>query len=259
MKEIKTKEFFMKRMLILMVAVCILFSFLLTGCEEDPAATGLTDAEVIQIAMASLMSGFIPLMIAMGEEGGEGPVDGSYDGSGDFAGTIILGTLEILSVGDDTLFTFAACELDFQDTGEQGDGETDITLGGAFSIGVVGGPGPPVVITITYSDLTLTGTMPDTVDEISVKIIAGTTDMVFPIYDGELDDIAQTIDVDITMSGITAAPAEIIIAIEEIVTVVDNAGTPSIDEEETEGEVISATIDGLDYTDEFNTAFAVMM
>ncbi len=244
MKEIKTKEFFMKRMLILMVAVCILFSFLFTGCEEDPAAGAATGDELTTLIMASMASSMIPMGFAMNP-----PPAGTYNGPA-LNGMIVTGQLIVAGGVASTTFTFNECALDVD---EPVDNVADLTLGGAFLKEVVAGP--PMEITITYSDLALTGTIPGSVDPISI-IVAGTFVMVFTIYDGALDDIAQTRDVDITISGITAAPAVIIIQIEEIVTVIDDPNTPNVDEEETESELISATIGGVDYTAEFAEIFA---
>lgn len=206
----------MKKSLIFTIVILLTFSFLFTGCEED-AATGLTDDDVSKIAMSSMSSGYIPSMLI--EEVGLG--NGEYgpgEVDGDIGGMIVSGTLTVL----DGTYTFDACALDL-DTPPVGG--VDVTLGGAFSVEVVGST---TIITLTA--LNLTGIMPGTTTVISV-IVSGTHTVTSDTWSSSL-----------TLSGITAEPCDIVIEMTM------DAGEPE--------EVTSATINGVDYTAEFNTALA---
>ncbi len=205
----------MKRMMILAVVASLMFSFLFTGCEEDGAATGLTDDEVSKIAMASVGSIYIATLF---NPEGVFPEDGDY-GIGTFSGVILSGNLNVTTVNaTTTLLTFTACELDLD-----GDAGGDITLGGEVSVEF------DATDITTYDAFNVIGAMPGTDTVINV-IVAGTTTIT-----------ATTGTVDITLSGITAQACAVVI----VMTVVDNYPVG----------VALATIDGVDYTDEFNTAF----
>jgi len=219
--------------LILVMVVCLLFLFLFTGCDED-GTTSVTDDELTTLIMASLGSGFIPMMVMMAY-----PDNGTYDVDTVGDDMIVSGQLVVLN----GVYTFTSCALDFDNPA---DGVAEMTIGGELAAVTVG-----AVTTITYTDFTLTGTMPGTVDPISITVAGA---FVMEMISGVIvvGETAATFDVDITISGITASPADIIIAIEEIATV---EGEPPA---ETEQELISATIDGEDYTAEFAEILASM-
>jgi hypothetical protein len=200
----------MKKPLILMVIVFLTFSFLFTGCEEDPATTGLTDEEVMMIAMGSVGSCVLPIWIM-----DVYPDDGPYTNGG----MIVGGSLEVSE--DGTIYTFDACEIDMDGAG----GAADVTLDGVFHVEVNG------ATTITFTDFYVTITPPDTTD---INIILAAT----------LTITATEFNANITLSGITAAPCTV------VVEMTMAGGYPV--------EVTLATINGVDYTDEFNDALDAM-
>ena len=202
----------MKRMLILVVTISLLFSFMFMGCSEDKGAARLTDEEVSTIAMASLGSCMVPMMFTDPEN----PLsDGFYDADS-LEVDIISGSLTVSNSG--TTFAFTDCEI--------ATGETEtITLGGGFSI-EVGESG----MIITYNDFNLSGTAPGITTSINI-IVTGTLTMTETEF-----------SVDITISGITDNPCAVVIVLSMGV--------------EGPEEITSATINGVDYTEEFTTALA---
>ena len=174
----------MKRVLISVVIVSLLFSFMFMGCSEDKGAARLTDEEVSAIAMASFISGKLTMEFAM-----DPPPDDTYDGSGILSDMIVSGTLIV--DGGGTTFTFANCGLDFDE-----DTDADLTLNGGFSIG-----GDLATMIVTYSDFSMTGTVPGTTTSINV-IVTGTLTMT-----------ETEINVEITISGITDNPCTVVIAV----------------------------------------------
>lgn len=210
----------MKRMLIFVAIVSLLFSFLFTGCDGD-SKTGLTDDEVSKIAMSSIGSGALAVMIQ--EASLTDAVYGPGQPGGDLGGVIVSGTLTVASVGATTTYTFTACELDMD---EPPDGDADVTLGGAFSYT------EGATSTITLIDFNIIGAMPGTASVLNV------------IVNGTHTETATAWNSNITVSGITAQACTVIIVMTAI------AGDPE--------EVTSATINGVDYTDEFNAALDAM-
>jgi hypothetical protein len=216
------KEFVMKRMLIFLAIVSLMFSFLFTGCEED-SKKGLTDDEVSKIAMSSLGSGALTLMIIMA--GLSDDVYGPGETGGDLGGQIVSGTLTVATVDPTTTnYTFTACELDMD---EPLDGDGDVTLGGAFSVTI-----GATSATITLTDFNIIGVMPGTTSVLNV-IVNGTHTVTTTAWNANL-----------TVSGITAQACTVVIVMTAV------GGEPE--------EITSATINGVDYTDQFIAALNEM-
>lgn len=204
----------MRKKVGLLILAVLVFSLLFTGCPEDPVE--LTAAEVESIAMASLGGGYMSTMFLeayMAELMSAG------------AGVTIVESLasgiDATVSGTTMTITFTTAGIDVDDPQ---DGVTDMTINGVLSIATVG-----ETMVFTYTNLSITGVIPGTTEELSATI-TGTVTM-----------SATAFSVDVTISGIVDAAVEVVIEM-------------AIVDEEPSG-VTSATIDGTDYTTEFNTAF----
>ena len=204
----------MKKIMILLVIVSILFSFMLTGCADESAAAAL---DVDTIGLASLGSVMLPLILVMGETNG---TYGPGQANGDLNGMIVSGLLVISGTNPDYVYTFTACGIDVD---EPLDGTVDMTLGGALSMAVPGN------MVLTYSDFSISGTMPSG-DAISV------------ITNGSLTIGQVEFTASLTLSGLDATDYTIVVVLSH------NNFDPT--------GVTTATINGVDYTNEFATVLA---
>lgn len=148
-----------------------------------------------------------------------GESDGTYDStSPNWIGEILSGSFEVSGSG--TVVTLSACGFDMDETVG-----VDFTLNGEISYAV---PSQDE-ITITYTGFSLTGIMPGTTDELSMTA-SGTFSMT-----------STGATVNITITGLTDDPCVVVIVMPQI-----GESGPT--------EITSATINGVDYTAEFNTA-----
>lgn len=174
----------MKRMLILIVVVSLVFSFLFAGCDENgaaTAATAATDDELTTLIMASLVSSMLPMMFAF-----EDPALAGDYGPGDLDGMIVSGSLNVTA----GTFTFTDCALDVDDTAG-----ADLILNEGFSLVVA------AEMTITNNDFNLIGIMPG-----SSTVIDVTVTEAFTIT-------AETYTLEITMSGLTDPACNVVVVL----------------------------------------------
>ena len=146
-------------------------------------------------------------------------LDDAVYGAGDLDGMIISGTLTVSGGG--TLYTFASCALDFNN-----DGTPDVTVNGEFSVVVNG------TTTVTFNDLNIVGTPPGMSDPLNATV------------SGNLVIAATEFTASLTVSGLTTNDLSVEMQIAA------SGGEPQY--------VEYATINGTDYTDEFNEALALM-